>query len=128
MKKLLVILFFSVATNATEKVISAPGVEYLTCGEYMIRGLLEKSEESNSFFVTVYPKTKRQYRVKLKGDVEPFFNRYAGKIHVTASGNIKNKGVAASATLHLTKPLEILNPNSKFEKVIIRVSKASCKN
>ena len=126
MKNLLIILLFSVSAISNDKVISAAGVEYLKCGEYKIKGLLEMEKASSIFFLTVYPKTKRQYRIRLEGDVVPFFNRYAGKIHVTATGKIKRQGVAASATLHLTKPLEILNPNLKFEKVIIRKKDLSC--
>lgn len=122
----LTFLFISLSTYSKKNVISSAGIEFLTCGQYEIRGLLGSNEDKTIHFLQVYPKTKRQYKIVIKGDVSEFFRMSTNKIHVTASGLIKRKGKASSLVLYLDKKLEILNPNDKFKDVIVKKKDLSC--
>ena len=122
----LTFLFISLSTYSKKNVISSAGVEFLTCGQYEIRGLLGSNEDKTIHFLQLYPSTKRQYKIVIDGDVSEFFRMNTKKVHVTASGVIKRKGKASSLVLHLDKKLEILNPNDRFKDVIVKKKDLSC--
>ena len=126
MKILFILLLSSVSAYSSAHIISSAGIEYLNCGSYEIKGLLGKNSQTSTFYLNVYPKTKRQYKITLAGDIAPIFHRYAGKMHVTASGNIKKGGRASKTIFILDKKLEVLNPNEKFKNVIIKKKSFPC--
>ena len=126
MKKLFILLLLSINAYSSSQIISSAGIEYLNCGNYEIKGLLGKDPQSSTFYLNVYPKTKRQYKITLAGMIPPVFHRYAGKMHVIASGNIKKEGRASNTIFSLDKKLEVLNPNEKFKNVIIKKKSFPC--
>jgi hypothetical protein len=126
MKKLLIIIIFSINLHSADQLISSAGVEYLTCGSYKIKGQLGRDKKSSTFYVNVYPKTKRQYKVILNGNIPSNFDRYVDKVHIIASGDIKKAGRGSNTILYLTEKLEVLNPNEKFQNVIIKTKNSPC--
>ena len=122
----LTFLFISLSVHSKRQVINSAGIEFLACGQYEIRGLFSSNQDKTIHFLQVYPKTKRQYKIVIDGDVSDFFRMNTNKIHVTASGLIKRKGKASSLVLYLDKKLEILNPNDRFTDVIVKKKDLSC--
>ena len=128
MKKIIIIPFIFISLNlySKNKTIKSPGVEFLNCGQYQIRGLLGSDKEKSTYFLVVYPLTKRQYKIEINGKVNEFFQKNSNKVHVSASGVVKREGKASSVTLYLDKKLEVLNPNDRFKDVIVKKKDLLC--
>ena len=128
MKKIIIISLISISLNLYSKnqVIKSPGIEFLTCGQYQIRGLLGINKKKTVYFLAIYPQTKRQYKIEINGEVNEFFHKNSNNVHVSASGVVKKEGKASSVTLYLDKKLEVLNPNDRFKDVIVKKRDLSC--
>lgn len=129
MKILIIFIIFSTAHASEYTGPKQAGIEYYECGEYQIKGEIRHIKGlkiDTQFVLDVYPKTVRNYSIKIKGEISDWFKLQKEPRSILVKGMIRKKGLGTEITLLIKEKLKLISSYDVLKNSVTLIKKQAC--